>query len=368
MTRDPAQLRVGVLGGTRLPGNVATFLRNVRDLLGVHPVDFEFDLLVRKAAGGVDGYETVDPGIADSDRAIETIRTLTAAATKYATANSPDVLFQVTKFPVHGFAATVAGRRAGVPVVTRFAGDNFREYLFSDGTAEQVRAFVLNNLFGQVPARFSEQVIVLGPHGRAEIERRRNRDGVRAIPQPVDFDRFHPVDDSERDALRAEFGMGYDERVLLTVGRLSERKGMQDILATARKLEAHDVAVRWYVVGEGPYRDELAAQPLIEPIGRVPHDRVADYYRAADLLVHPSLIEGLPNVLLEAAACGLPAISRAVGDAATVASATYEDPSRLPTLVLEEPEPVDLTERFDPESLRDAYAGLLVDAVRAGDK
>jgi glycosyltransferase involved in cell wall biosynthesis len=371
MTGDPdpgpGPVRVGVLGGTRIPGNVATFLRNVRDLLESPPVDREFELLVRAGAGGVAGYDAVDPGIADTDRALDTIRTLTTAATRYARADPPDVLFQVTKFPVHGFAATVAGRRTGVPVVTRFAGDNFREHLFSEGAADTVRTYVLNNLAGQVPARFARRVIVLGPHGRAEVERRRGRDGAREIPQPVDFERFHPVDAGERASLREELGMPNDRRVLLTVGRLSGRKGMADLAAAARTLRSRGADVRWYVVGEGPFRDELEDLPLVDPVGRVPHDRVPDYYRAADLLVHPSLIEGLPNVLLEAAACGLPTVSRAVGDAGTVASTTYDDPSRLPDLVLRTPEPVDLGERFDPETLRREYADVLLEAAR-GDR
>lgn len=357
-------VRVGVLGGTRIPGNVAAFLRNVRNLLEAHPVNFEFDVLIRDGAGSVEGYTPVDPGIADTDRALETISTLTQATTSYAKANPPDVLFQVTKFPAHGFAATVAGRRTGTPVVARFAGDNFREHLFSDGAADRARTYVLNNLAGQVPARFSDRVIVLGPHGRAEVDRRRRRDGILEIPQPVDFDRFHPVDASERAALRKELGMPDGARVLLTVGRLSERKGMADLVVAARTLHSRDVAVRWFVVGEGPLREALADVPLVEPIGRVPHDRVSDYYRAADLLVHPSHIEGLPNVLLEAAACGIPTLSRTVGDAATVASTTYNDPWQLPDLVLKDHEPVDLGEQFDPETLRRAYADVLLEAAR----
>lgn len=362
MTSSPETLHVGVLGGTWLPGNVETFVRNIGRLLEIHPVDFQFDLLVRdRSTGNIPGFDVVDPGINDTGRALGTLQTLTSATTRYAANHPVDVLFQVTKFPVHGFAATVAGRRTSTPVVTRFAGNNFREYLFSEGVGERVQTFALNNLVGTVPARLSDATVVLGSYGRAEIERRNGGGVVREIPQPVDFERFHPVSNREQEAIREKFGITVDDRVLLTVGRLSKRKGIQDLVAAARTLAIRDVDVRWYVVGDGPLREKLEETPLVKPVGHVSHERVPEYYRAADLLVHPSLIEGLPNVLLEAAACGIPTVSRNVGEAATVASATYDDPAQLPDLVLRDFDAVDLGDRFDPETLREAYAELLVD-------
>lgn len=365
MNNASSSFRVGIVGGTRLPGNVKTFLQNVAALLEPHSVDFEFDLLVR--AGAVDefpGFNIVDPGIQSTQRALSTLRTLTAATTRYARNNPVDVLFQVTKFPVHGFATAVAGRLTSTPVVTRFAGDNYNEHEFADGFTERLRTFGLNNVFGRVPARLSETVIVLGPHGREEIERRNGGGCVREIPQPVDFDRFYPIPENEQRELRDKLGIRNDNRVLLTVGRLSERKGMNDVVTAARKLAARDADVQWYVAGDGPLRERLSEAPLVETVGRVPHERMPDYYRAADLVVHPSLIEGLPNVLLEAAACGTPTLSRRVGDAAIVASETYDDPSRLPDFVLQEYDPVELGDGFDPDVLREAYAEALVEAQR----
>lgn len=365
MRHAPSSLRIGVVGGTRIPGNVETFLNNVTALLETHSVDFEFDLIARvDATDDFSRFNVIDSGIENTTRALGTLRTLTTAVIRYASNNPVDVLFQVTKFPVHGFATAVAGRLTSTPAITRFAGDNFNEHLFADGIAERIRTFGLNNLIGTVPAILSDATIVLGPHGRAEIKRRNRAGVIREIPQPVDFDQFSPVSEDERTALRDELGMSGDGRVLLTVGRLSERKGMRDVMAAAQKLDSRDVNVRWYVAGDGPLYEPLSETPLVETVGRVAHERMPDYYRAADLVVHPSLIEGLPNVLLEAAACGTPTLSRRVGDAATVASETYEEPDRLPKLVLQEYAPVELGEEFAPESLREAYAEVLMKAQR----
>lgn len=361
MSGTNSSLRVGVIGGTRLPGNVKTFLRNVRDLLEPHPVDFEFDLLLREASTvGLSGFQPVDTGIEGTSRAIRTLQTLTTATTKYARSRPIDVLFQVTKFPLHGFAATVAGKRTDTPVITRFAGDNFREHVLSDGVGERTRTFALNNIVGYVPTKFSDATIVLGPHGKSEIRQRNGSQTIHEIPQPVDFDRFDPVSDRERATLRNELGIEDETRVVLTVGRLSERKGMADLIDAANSLADRTIDLRWYVAGDGPFREKLLATPLVEPIGRIPHEQMPDYYRVADVVVHPSHIEGLPNVLLEAAACGTPTVSRRVGDAETVASKTYTDTSQLPDLMLENHEAAELGERFAADTLRKAYAKALV--------
>lgn len=359
---DPDELRVGIVGGTRLPGNVATFLENVRELLAVHPTTFHCDLLLRGDLAGPDGFAVVDPGLSETERAAETLRTLTRVVTNYASRTDVDVLFQVTKFPLHGCATTIAGRRTGTPVLTRFAGDNFNEHHLSSGL-DRVKTFGLNNVLGRVPVHFADRIIVLGPHGRAEIEGRNAGARIDRIPQPVDRDRFSPVSDERAAELAIELGFPTDERILLSVGRLTERKGVHDLARAAEVLAKRDAPIRWYVLGEGPLRDRLDAIPTVEAVGRVPSDEIPDFYRAADLLVHPSLIEGLPNVLLEAAACGLPSLARDVGDSRLVASDVFTDPTTLPNRVGDEYEPSTLGRRFDRDRLAEAYANVLLETA-----
>lgn len=363
---EPDTLRVGFVGGTRLPGNVATLLENVRELLASHPTTFDCDLLLRDDLSAPDGFRHVDPGLSESGRAVETLRTLTTAVTTYASRADVDVLFQVTKFPLHGCATTIAGRRTGTPVLARFAGDNFNEHRFSTGL-DRLKAFGLNNVFGRVPVHFADRIIVLGPHGRAEIEGRNADARIERIPQPVDRDRFSPVSDDRAAELAEELGFPTEKRVLLSVGRLTERKGMHHLARAASVLAEREAPVRWYVLGEGPLRDRLESIPIVEAVGRVPYDRIPDYYRAADLLVHPSLIEGLPNVLLEAAACGTPSLARDAGDSRVAASEVFTNPATLPEGVLREYEPATLGRRFDRDYLIAAYGDALLEtATRNG--
>jgi len=357
-------MKIGVVAGTRLPGNVRTLLSNIQRLLSKHPKEFNLDIVLSESANAPEGYNQVDPGFGEPTRALETLRTLTCGVTRYAQRREIDLLFQVTKFPLHGCATTIAGRRTGTPVLTRFAGDNFREFRLSSGL-EAVKAFGLNNILGRVPIYWSDRIIVLGPAGREVIVSRNADVPISEIPQPVDSEHFSPVSSERKRALATELGIPTSKRVLLTVGRLIERKGMRTIVEAAKQLTAQNKQFRWYVLGEGPMKEELAATPGIEPLGRVDFERIANYYRVADLVIHPSRIEGLPNVLLEAAACGTPTVARDVGDCQLIASATFEDDTQLPVLITQDHDPVALGDRFSEQTLSEQYAKVLTET--AGD-
>jgi glycosyltransferase involved in cell wall biosynthesis len=133
---------------------------------------------------------------------------------------------------------------------------------------------------------------------------------VSTIYHGVDVERFHP---GPRRPGR--------EFTILSVSRLDRPKGhhlLLDALAALAK-EGHPFRVR--IVGDGPERSSLEEQAArlglsarVEFTGRVFHERLPDHYREADLFVLPCYKEGgyqdnLPNVLLEAMACGVPAIS-----------------------------------------------------------
>ncbi len=103
---------------------------------------------------------------------------------------------------------------------------------------------------------------------------------------------------------------------IVTAGRLDDKKGFHlliDALPIVRKHHP-DVEFRVSILGEGPRRDALERQ--IKSSGlqrqvRMPgfQTNAPAWYRSADLFVLPSLLEGMPNVLLEAMACGTPVLS-----------------------------------------------------------
>jgi len=153
---------------------------------------------------------------------------------------------------------------------------------------------------------------------------------VQVIAPGVDLDRFGPGD---QRAARARIGLPADAVVLLFVGRIQPLKAPHILLRAAARLVADEPELRRrlqvVVVGapsgtglEHPQAlQTLAADLGIESLVRfqppVPADRLADYYRAADVSVVPSYNESFGLVALEAQACGLPVVAASVGGLTT---------------------------------------------------
>jgi glycosyltransferase involved in cell wall biosynthesis len=108
---------------------------------------------------------------------------------------------------------------------------------------------------------------------------------------------------------------------VLTTGRLSPVKGLEDLVQAAQMVNQRLGPTRFVIAGEGPLRPALekkisaaGLQDQVELIGHVTErERLADLYRQAALFVSPSHAEGLPTVLLEAMACECPVIATSVG-------------------------------------------------------
>jgi glycosyltransferase involved in cell wall biosynthesis len=107
--------------------------------------------------------------------------------------------------------------------------------------------------------------------------------------------------------------------LVLTVANLRREKAYDVLLRSARTLVDRRVPVRFVAAGIGPFRDELEGQRTALRLGdhfRFLGER-SDILRllsAADLFVLPSRQEGLPVVLMEAAAMGVPIVMTSVGE------------------------------------------------------
>jgi glycosyltransferase involved in cell wall biosynthesis len=123
-------------------------------------------------------------------------------------------------------------------------------------------------------------------------------------------------------SLRARYGLGDNEKVILTVARLGPSETLAGYKGCDRTLEALPAvraecgSVRYIIVGTGPDRfrlEEIATKLGISSAvtfaGFVPDDELADHYRLADAYVMPSTGEGFGIVFLEAMACGTPVLA-----------------------------------------------------------
>lgn len=138
---------------------------------------------------------------------------------------------------------------------------------------------------------------------------------LRVVPNGVDTAVFRP-DRTRRARLRQELE-ARDEFVWLAAGRLMWKKDYPTLLRAAARLPG---CVVW-IAGDGPLRAEL--EPLAGELGVTARwlgsrEDMPSVMNAADALVLSSVVEGLPMVLLEASASGLPCVSTNVGGAREV--------------------------------------------------
>lgn len=144
---------------------------------------------------------------------------------------------------------------------------------------------------------------------------------VHVVPNGTDPERFRPQDGSP---LRQRLGLS-DQPLLLTVGRLVPRKGIDTVLQALPSIAERCPEVAYVVAGTGPDQsrleglaDHLGVRDRVRFVGDVDHDRLPLYYSAADLFVMPARedppdVEGFGLVFLEANACGTPVIGARSG-------------------------------------------------------
>jgi glycosyltransferase involved in cell wall biosynthesis len=174
----------------------------------------------------------------------------------------------------------------------------------------------------------------------------------RVIPYGVDVAAFTP-DRERRGIWRDRFGVPDEAPLLLGVGRMATKKGFQVLLEALPALLAARPDAHVVLAGAGDLFDRFTALAAQWPgrlhlPGKVLRDTLPDLFRAADLFVLPAVhdakgnVDGLPNVILEAMASGLPVVASgisgiplAVEDGGTGRLVPEKDPERLLAALLE---------------------------------
>lgn len=135
----------------------------------------------------------------------------------------------------------------------------------------------------------------------------------KVIPNGVDLKIFHPT--NQREA-RLELGLPTDAKILLFAAegiRKNIWKDYSTLQSTLAKIGTSGMKVICLVLGEkAPSKYYGEVEIRFVPYLRDP-EKVARYYQAVDLYVHPTRTDTFPNTILEALACGTPIVASAVG-------------------------------------------------------
>lgn len=215
-----------------------------------------------------------------------------------------DVVMGAFAYP-DGWAAVALARVLGVPAVVKVHGSDIN--VFGQGRLARHLRWAFERAHAVVaPSRqLIERAVALGA----------NPSTSRAIANGVDLKLFRPRD---RYLARDALGRARDERIILFVGRLEPRKGVDELFNAVERLVPSHPTLHLVLIGDGvradAYRARARAHKLpVTFLGTQPSAQVAEWLAAADLLALPSWAEGTPNVVLESLASGRPVVATDVG-------------------------------------------------------
>ena len=205
------------------------------------------------------------------------------------------------------FKGVLAAHRLGIPVICTFhtlGGDALKYYSpirMSDKLGKK-----LSWIYFRFLSKWIDIIVTPSPDTARELRENGITNEIRALPTPVDTDRFKPVDGSR---VREKYGI-QDKRVMVHVGRVAFEKEINRLVEVMPMLDPDIVLL---VVGKGPAMDGLKQQAqdlgVSERVifaGFVPDEELTEYYGAGDIGVMASRWETECLTVLQALACGLP--------------------------------------------------------------
>jgi glycosyltransferase involved in cell wall biosynthesis len=218
-----------------------------------------------------------------------------------------------------GFVGRLAARLAGVPVIVHTA----HGFAFHESSPYPIRRIC--STLERLASGWCDRIVSVSEFHRTwgiELGMCHPRKIV-AIPNGIaDLRRSRQACLAE---LRREMGAGRGDLVILSMSRLASDKGLEYLIGAAAILPQMARPIQIVIAGDGPERGRL--EQLVNHLGVQQRVRflgfrkdVADLLAASDLVVLPSLREGLSIALLEAMAAGKPIIASSIGSQREVAS------------------------------------------------
>ena len=219
---------------------------------------------------------------------------------------APDLIFSYFLYP-DGYAAFKIGQALKVPVVAMGVGSdvhNIKDWFSAMHTRTLLRKadFLL-----AISDDLRMRIVAMG----APPEK------TRAVVSGCDLSVFHPMDQCDA---RQKLRLDPAAEAVVYIGRMDIRKGLRELIEAAASLHPERSNLQVYLIGEGSDRPIIeeaiqanSATGYIHALPECTFDEVALWMAAADLVTLPSYMEGCPNVVLEALACGRPVVATNVG-------------------------------------------------------
>ncbi len=199
----------------------------------------------------------------------------------------------------------------------------FVKYLFRKPMILTTRGADLtlkNNLFKTIIKFIFERCDFITPNNEDHVkiieEMGIPKEKIFPIPNGIDIESFKP---RNKNVMRNKFNLPSDKKIILFVGWLIERKGVNYLLDAASKIVKVIPDTLFIIIGNGileeqlkSYSCELGLREYVMFLGAKSSEEIPYWMNAADIFVLSSLSEGRPNVVAEASSSGLPVIATEV--------------------------------------------------------
>lgn len=219
---------------------------------------------------------------------------------------APDLIFSSFLYP-YGYAALKIGKVLSIPVVAQSIGSDINTSGDSISAMHTRTVLRQSDFLVTVSGDLRTKAVAMG----ASPEK------SRAVVNGCDLSVFHV---SDRLEARQKLRIPPIAEAVVYIGRMDVKKGLRELIEAAAALHPHRPNLHVYLLGEGPDRPIIEsaiqgnnAAGYIHALPACGFDDVAVWMTAADLITLPSYMEGCPNVVLEALACGRPVVATNVG-------------------------------------------------------
>ena len=230
-----------------------------------------------------------------------------------------DVIHVHTEFGVGMFGRIVA-KYLNIPVVTTYHTmyEDYTHYVnrFEIDEVDKVTKKVVST-FSRSISDSAQAVISPSEKTKETLLKYGVKTPIYVIPTGLNFDKFHPdnIDPQQVQAIREQYGIHEDERLIVFVGRIAQEKSIEIPIEGFRYVK--DPKIKLMIVGGGPQLEELQEmvkryhleKQVIFTDKKLPEE-VPAYYACADCFVSASLTETQGMTYIEALACGLPVFAR----------------------------------------------------------